>query len=105
MKRIDRPEDRWTHWYKSENTVSQLDYILLSPRLNDITDGNIPTIERRGIGMREFLKNGKPAPKKTKFFESEDGTKTEISFQFDRFEGVNKNDFASDHCAVFFDIP
>jgi endonuclease/exonuclease/phosphatase family metal-dependent hydrolase len=106
LARIPTPEDRWTHWFRSENAVSQLDHILLSPALNVATQGIQPCIERRGIGFSRILANGKPGPKLTHFQQFDnDPNPIQVGFQFSRFTGVTPEDFASDHCPVFFEIP
>ena len=106
VKRISKIEDRWTHWYRSANTVSQLDYVLLSPALDAQTQGNIPRIERRGISFSHFLSDGKPGPKRSHFERKDnDPNPVSIDFRFPRFSGVNNEDYASDHCPVFLEIP
>lgn len=101
------PQDqRWTHWYGSENSVSQLDYLLLSPALDAVTQGSQPQIERRGIGFSRFLADGKPGPKKSYFHKEEaDPNPIQIDFRFPRFPGVTPDDYASDHCPVFLEVP
>jgi endonuclease/exonuclease/phosphatase family metal-dependent hydrolase len=101
------PQDqRWTHWYGSENSVSQLDYLLLSPALDAATQGSQPEIERRGLGFARFLANGKPGPKSTYLHKMEDDPNpTPIDFQFSRFTGVTPDAYASDHCPVFLEVP
>lgn len=95
LARHASPDDRWTHWYKSENQVSQLDHVLLSPALSKETDGQLPVLERRGIGHRQ-----KVAANIKAFHE--DGT--EAAFQFPRFPGVDHTQAASDHAAIFFEV-
>lgn len=106
LGRVPKQEDRWTHWFRSANAVSQLDYVLLSPALEAQTQGNVPRIERRGISFSHILSDGKPGPKKS-HFESKDNDPNPIlvDFRFPRFSGVTSQDYASDHCPVFFDIP
>ena len=106
LERIPEPEDRWTHWYRSANTVSQLDYILASPALDAQTQGSVPRIERRGISFAHILSDGKPGPKKSHFEGTDDDPNPiDVDFRFPRFTGVNNDDYASDHCPVFFEIP
>jgi endonuclease/exonuclease/phosphatase family metal-dependent hydrolase len=106
LARIPTLEDRWTHWFRSENTVSQLDHILLSPALNAATQSIQPRMERRGIGFSRILANGKPGPKVSHFQQSDnDPNPIQVGFQFPRFTGVTPEDYASDHCPVFFEIP
>lgn len=106
IARIPKAEDRWTHWFRSANTVSQLDYILVSPALDAASQGNVPRIERRGVSFASILADGKPGPKKT-HFESKDGDPNPVTldFRFGRFKKVTSQDYASDHCPVFFDTP
>ncbi|HXF81419.1 MAG TPA: endonuclease/exonuclease/phosphatase family protein [bacterium] len=107
LARISVLEDRWTHWYRSENAVSQLDHVLLSPALVTATAGSQPRIERRGISFSRVLRDGKPAPKLTHFHRF-DGDPNPIDVDFraaERFEGVTSEEDASDHCPVFLGIP
>jgi hypothetical protein len=105
VERIGNPDDRWTYWYRGENTVSQIDYLLLSPALDEATEGMVPHIERRGIGFREILKDGLPGPKMTGLLETGSSDPRKIPFRFGRFPGVTGKVCASDHCPVFLDIP
>lgn len=106
LDRLPRPEDRWTHYFSSGASVSQLDHILLSPALDTATRSSLPVIERRGVGFATVLADGKPGPRKV-HFEEKDGAPSslEIDFRFPRFPGVNSEIDASDHCPVFFDVP
>jgi endonuclease/exonuclease/phosphatase family metal-dependent hydrolase len=77
--RIDDPNERWTHAYKSK--PSQLDYILLSPELTEHNRDEKPYIERRGLGKYITI------------------------YQGPRFPGVGpEGTEASDHCAVFMNL-
>jgi endonuclease/exonuclease/phosphatase family metal-dependent hydrolase len=106
LARIPKPEERWTHWFRSENSVSQLDYVLLSPALAAATDGHAPKIERRGISFARVLADGGIGPKETHYSDREDDpSSVAVPFQFPRFEGVNDTVYASDHCPVFFTVP
>lgn len=97
-------EDRWTHYWKAKNSVSELDHLLLSPALAKKLKKNGVTMERRGIGFRAESKkvDGGYLPKSVKF-EVIDGdpNPTELDFQFARFDLVSHSDVASDHCAIF----
>jgi endonuclease/exonuclease/phosphatase family metal-dependent hydrolase len=105
LDRIPQPEDRWTYWYRSENTASQIDHILLSPALDAATAGTLPEIERRGISFARTLQDGKPGPKQTHFQHvDDDPNPIAIDFRFDRFAGVTPDEYASDHCPVFLTI-
>jgi len=44
--------DQWTHWYESEKSVSQLDYILLSKRIANNNPGAMPVIIRNGLAKK-----------------------------------------------------
>src|SRR5207244_9981616 len=44
LERIPVALERWTYWYRSENTVAPLDHVLLSPALAKATEGTVPTI-------------------------------------------------------------
>lgn len=97
--------DRWTHYYKSEGSVSQLDHILLSPalakKLKKIE------IERRGIGYKSLSKKDSSVmlPKIAKLKRSDDDpAPLEVDFQFKRFKDVSEVDVASDHCPIFLDL-
>jgi len=106
LARIQAPENRWTHWFRSANSVSQLDAILLSPALDTQTQGKVPRIERRGISFSHILSDGKPGPKKSHFETTDnDPNPVDIDFRFPRFNDVTNQDYASDHCPVFLEIP
>ena len=92
ISRLD-PRDRWTHWWESKNIASQMDYILLSPKLADNSPAK-PYIERRGISNKR---------KKFSYlnFRAEEN---KIPFNFNRFNDVSDEFEASDHCPVFFEL-
>jgi endonuclease/exonuclease/phosphatase family metal-dependent hydrolase len=70
--------DRWTHYLDGKNTVSQLDYILLSPSLAQKSSQQEVIIEKRGLAAYAKKYTG------------------------ERFPGVGlRNTEASDHSAVF----
>ena len=60
VDRLPSSQDQWTYWYRGQNSVSQIDYLLLSPALDAATAGIIPRIERRGISFATILADGKP---------------------------------------------
>ena len=62
LERITPEAERWTHWYRSANTVAALDYLLLSPALTAATAGQAPVIERRGISFQRTQQNGQTGP-------------------------------------------
>src|SRR5512145_1449684 len=106
LERIPDERERWTHWYRSENDVSQLDYLLLSPGLAAATAGTIPRIERRGISFSRILTDGGTGPRETDLHHIDgDPNPTRISFRFPRFPEITPTSYASDHCPVFFELP
>lgn len=105
LERIPDEADRWTHWYRSENTVSQLDHILLSAALSRGTAGTLPVIERRGISYARTLADGLPGPRRTSFVRSDDDPDPiPVEFRFPRFPDVTPDAYASDHCPVILDL-
>jgi len=70
--------DRWTHYLEDDDTISQLDYILLSPSLAEKSSQKPVIIEKRGLA--NYVKK----------------------YIGERFPTVGPRDSeASDHCAVF----
>ena len=90
---------RWTYWYRSANSASQIDYLLVSPQLGELVQNVF--VERRGLSFARYLQDGSLGPKKTHLITADDGPQTDIGFQFERFEGVTPETYASDHCPVF----
>jgi endonuclease/exonuclease/phosphatase family metal-dependent hydrolase len=106
LDRLPDDCDRWTHWYRSESDVSQLDYILLSPALDAETAGMLPRIERRGISFSRILTDGGIGPKETDLHRIDgDPNPSRISFRFPRFPEVTPKSYASDHCPLFLEVP
>jgi len=106
VDRLPSPQDRWTYWYRGANSVSQIDYLLLSPALDAATAGIRPRIERRGLSFATILADGKPGPKQSHLHRSDaDPNPSPVDFRFPRFAEVTRDDYASDHCPVFLDIP
>jgi endonuclease/exonuclease/phosphatase family metal-dependent hydrolase len=110
-------EEQWTHYWKDERSVSQMDYLLLSPALSRATQGQRPYIERQGIGLTgRSAVDGRPLPQKVKLVQDdtyhpavpytdfEPPTAAEVPFQFARFSAVTPDQAASDHCPVFLEI-
>ena len=89
-------QERWTHWYRGENTVGQLEHLLLSPALAERCP-DAPRVERRGISFTGQLNDGGVGPRQTRL-EAADGTLTKIDFRFERFDDVGPKTYASDHC-------
>jgi endonuclease/exonuclease/phosphatase family metal-dependent hydrolase len=81
VKNIDNPLDRWTHYYPSDDSYHQIDYILLSPSLASKNPGIVPEILRIGQPYRAERYTGERLPR--------------IGFQRPK---------ASDHCPVVADI-
>ncbi len=80
VKRIKDPKDRWTHFYASEKSYHQLDYMLASPSLAKKTK-TAPRIVRKGQPYRAERYTGERWPR----------------VGYDRPK-------ASDHCPVVADI-
>lgn len=78
--RISNANDQWTHWYDKDNSVAQLDYILLSKRISNNTTAK-PAIVRKGIAKKA------------------------TAYTVPRYPGVgNAGPSASDHCPVSIKI-
>jgi endonuclease/exonuclease/phosphatase family metal-dependent hydrolase len=106
LERITSEEDRWTHWFRSENSVSHIDAMLLSPALAAQTAGVAPVIERRGISFSRILQDGGIGPKLSHYQRvDDDPNPIDVDFRFTRFATVDAELYASDHCPVFLDIP
>ncbi len=63
VKRIADPLDRWTHYFASERTYSQLDYILASPALAQRNPQAVPRIVRPGQPFRADRYQGPRYPR------------------------------------------
>ena len=97
--------DRWTHYYKSEGTISQLDHVLLSPALAKKLKK--VEIERRGIGFRSISKKDGNIllPRNVKLIQFDDDlSPLFVDFQFERFDEISVENIASDHCPVFLKL-
>ena len=100
-------QERWTHYWKAKNSVSQLDHLLLSPALAAKLRPNGVSLERRGIGYRAKSKTttGQLLPKQVRFEAMDDDPNpVPVDFQFERFADVSGENAASDHCPVFCDF-
>jgi endonuclease/exonuclease/phosphatase family metal-dependent hydrolase len=93
-------QERWTGYYKSGGDVSQLDYLLLSPVLSQLSAGVLPTLERAGIGFRALNATQDVLPKQINLVGSETDEGMAIDFGFARYEGVTPKRTASDHCPL-----
>ena len=101
------PAERWTHYWKAKNSVSQLDHVLLSPALAAKLKKNGVAIERRGIGYRALSSktDGGTLPKEVRVEAIDEDPNPEVTdFQFKRFAEVSSSNVASDHCAIFLDF-
>lgn len=81
VKRIQDPEDRWTHFYAGDRSYHQLDYVLLSPALAAKNPNRVPQIVRDGQPYRADRYQGNRWPR----------------VGYDRPK-------ASDHCPVVVDV-
>ena len=50
--------ERWTHWYDKDNTVAQLDYVLLSKRISVKNPEAKPIIVRKGLAKNSTAYTG-----------------------------------------------
>ena len=101
------PAERWTHYWKAKNSVSQLDHVLLSPALAGKLKKNGVAIERRGIGFRSESKKpgGGSLPKEVRVDALDNDPNPAVAdFRFQRFAEVSSSNVASDHCAIFLDF-
>jgi endonuclease/exonuclease/phosphatase family metal-dependent hydrolase len=106
LEHIPNEQDRWTHWFRSENSVSHIDALLLSPALAQQTAGVTPVIERRGISFARILQDGGIGPRLTHSQRvDDDPNPIDVEFRFPRFAEVDAELYASDHCPVFLEIP
>ena len=102
LGRITDQRARWTYWLRKKNSVFPFDQVLLSPRLDEISQSSRPRIERRGIGFRRYVKKKLQGPKRVYLPQPGSREPGRIDFQFDRFPEVTPKVEASDHCPVFF---
>jgi endonuclease/exonuclease/phosphatase family metal-dependent hydrolase len=111
--------DRWTHYWRSQNHVSQIDFVLASralreriARVVDADSSRKPHIERRGLAYRQLNAAGETLPREATLvhFEPDPVTSTpsevreneKIDFRHARYTEVINNwkDNISDHCPV-----
>ncbi len=80
VKRLPKA-DRWTHYFKTEATYHQLDYLLVSKKLDDLAENPIPGRNLRGLPWRAD------------------------KVLVDRYDEVGEdNPKASDHVPVYLDL-
>jgi endonuclease/exonuclease/phosphatase family metal-dependent hydrolase len=101
-------DDRWTFYWRAENRVQQIDYVLASKALAArvaATKRKIH-IERQGVGYRQLNREGLVLPTDVRVTHSEgrppaipDGR---VSFRFPRYSAVLEQgaNNISDHCPV-----
>jgi hypothetical protein len=111
--------ERWTHYYRSKNSVSQIDQVLaskaLARRIGDLLAADPakkPHIEREGLAYRELNASGLVLPKEAWLVHFEDDGVTpvppgitlreKVEFRFPRYPEVMANwkSNVSDHCPV-----
>ena len=63
IKRISDPKDRWTHYYSSDRSYHQLDYILASPSLAAKNANAVPMVIRQGLPHRAERYSGQRWPR------------------------------------------
>jgi endonuclease/exonuclease/phosphatase family metal-dependent hydrolase len=105
FENLEEPE-RWSHIYVTYDkdhkkiksaSVSQLDYILLSPTLKKENPNVKPKIERQGLVLYDEIL--------TKLKEKNEGIADVYYNNGKRFQNVEKyGTEASDHCGVFVDL-
>ena len=59
--RLNNTSDKWTHWYDKDNSVAQLDYILLSKKVASNTTSK-PVIIRKGLAKKATAYSGPRYP-------------------------------------------
>jgi endonuclease/exonuclease/phosphatase family metal-dependent hydrolase len=104
---LDRlpPPERWTGYFKGGGEVSQLDYLLLSPKLSQRTGGALPGVERGSIGFGAIAADGDTLPRNIRLAISETQELADpVDFSFARYEGVSASVAASDHCPLCIDF-
>jgi endonuclease/exonuclease/phosphatase family metal-dependent hydrolase len=111
--------ERWTYYYRSKNSVSQIDQVLVSKalasRIADVLAADPakkPQIERQGLAYREINASGLVLPKEAWLVHLEDDGVTpvppgitlreKVDFRFPRYPEVMANwkSNVSDHCPV-----
>jgi hypothetical protein len=105
LERRPVEQDRWTHWFRSENSVSHIDAMLLSPALAQQTAGVAPAIERRGISYSRILQDGgirpQTHPLPTRRRRPQPNRRR---LPLPPLPRSAPELYASDHCPVFLDI-
>lgn len=81
LARLPKPADRWTHYFKRERAYRQLDYILLSKRLDTASGQPVPGRNLKGLPWRAE------------------------KWQGDRYDDVGEDEpKASDHVPLYVDV-
>jgi len=112
-------DDRWTYYWRSKGSVSQIDYVLASRALRDRMDAiiaadsaKVPHVERAGLAYTGWNNSGQtlPATVKVVHFEEDIATpanpnatpSTRVPFRFQRYQEVidDWRNNTSDHCPV-----
>lgn len=100
------PKDRWTYFWRRQNRVMQLDYILGSPRL--LTRIKRSHIERAGLPYGALTASGEVLPRKVTLGAGSNGHRRRrsaarlIEFPRERYEPIfdEPGNHISDHCPV-----
>ncbi len=111
VRRHRADDDAWTHYWRGERRVSQVDYILGSRAFRDAVDAAAlsntdytPHIERGGLGYSRYNAAGDDIlPAEVKLFRSDDDSApANVPFRFPRFDAVLEDwrNNISDHCPV-----
>jgi endonuclease/exonuclease/phosphatase family metal-dependent hydrolase len=93
-------EEQWTHLYRDESEVSQLDHILVSPHLKNNSNSKA-RVERRFLPNRRIKK----VTLRDRISEKDNAYKKVIDYNVQRYDdGITSSVFASDHCPVFYTL-
>ncbi len=94
---VDRlpADERWTHFWDKKNLVSQLDYILVTPKLSAASQ-KPPYVERRGLVKKQNMS--------VSMAKLDDTPGAPAALPSQRFAGVTNKMSASDHCPVVMEL-